>query len=381
MTSKERMAAAMGGGAPDRVPVMCQMSIGHMLRATGASPSRFWHSAEAFVEGLLALRSRYRFDGILVSLHGHDPDWEKSRVSVRRGPEGELVRWANGDETWFPADDLPVVRPARPAPRPEFDRFDPWSLPSPPAYIPVSQGLRFALAPGHLFDAVERVVARTGRDYSVHGEVTSPLDHVLDLFGFEQAMLGFMDDPGRARAVLERFTDGIVEIAAGLAAAGVDAVKISSPFAGAGFLSRDFYREFVLPFEGRIARAIEARGVRAYVHTCGDIHDRLELMAASGVSGIECLDPPPLGRVELEDAKRRVGGRVFLKGNIDPVHVLLRGEPETVAADARRRIEVGRPGGRYILSTACSIAPATPPANIEVLADVAERHGLYGRPG
>jgi uroporphyrinogen-III decarboxylase len=380
VTSKERMAAAMAGGTPDRVPVMCQMSIGHMLRATGASPSRFWHSADDFVEGLMGLRSLYRFDGILVSLHGHAPDWERRAVSVRRGPDGELVRWANGDETWYPADDLPVVRPALPRPRPEFDRFDPALLPSSPAYIPVSQGLRFDLDPEHLFDAVEGVVRRAGRDFSVHGEVTSPLDYLLDFFGFEQAMLGFLDDPGRARAVLGRFTDGIIELAKGLAAAGVDAVKISSPFAGAGFLSRDFYRGFVLPYEGRVARAVEATNVRAYVHTCGDIHDRLELMAASGVSGIECLDPPPLGRVELVDAKRRVGARVFLKGNIDPVHVLLRGDRGAVAADARRRLEAGRPGGGYILSTACSIAPATPPENIKVLADVAEQHGVYAAP-
>jgi len=377
VTSKERMAAAMGGERPDRVPVMCQLSIGHMLKATGASPSRFWHSAGDFVEGLLALRARYRFDGILVSLHGHPPDWEGRILSVRRGLEGELVRWKNGDETWFPSDDLPVVRPATPPARPPFEGFDPATLPASPAYIPVSQGLRFALDPDHMFDAVRMIVERAGRDYSVHGEVTSPLDYVLDLFGFEQAMLGFLDDPGRASAVLDRFTDGIIGIAEGLAAAGVDAIKISSPFAGAGFLSRDLYRTFVLPHEGRLARAVEGRKVRAYIHTCGDIQDRLELMAESGASGIECLDPPPLGRVELKEAKRRVGDRIFLKGNIDPVNVLLRADHATVANDARRRLEIGRPGGRYILSSACSIAPATPPDNVRILAEMAEECGRY----
>lgn len=375
MTSKERMAAAMSGGRPDRVPVMCQMSIGHMLRETGFRPSAFWHDPGLYVEGLLALRSLYRFDGILVSLHGHSPDWERRAASVSKGPEGETVRWTNGDETRFPADDLPVFRPAARPLRPAFAGFDPGSLPARPDYIPVSQGLRFALDPEHLFDAVEDVVRRAGRDFSVHGEVTSPLDYVLDLFGFEPAMLGFVDDPGRAHAVLDRFAAGITTLAEGLAAAGVDAVKISSPFAGAGFLSRSFYRTFVLPYEGRIARAVEARGVRSYLHTCGDIHDRLELMAESGASGIECLDPPPLGRVELADAKRRVGGRIFIKGNIDPVHVLMRGDRRAVETDARRRIEEGRPGGRYILSTACSIAPATPRDHVRALADAAEEYG------
>ena len=377
MTSKERVAAAMSGGRPDRVPVMCQMSIGHMLRETGASPSRFWHSAGDYVEGLLALRALYGFDGILVSLHGHAPDWERRAASVSRAPEGDRVRWKNGDETFFPSDDLPVFRPAVPRIRPEFDRFDPASLSPRPGYIPVSQGLRFELDPAHLFDAVEMIVGPAGRDLSVHGEVTSPLDYVLDLFGFEQALLGFLDDPGRAAAVLERFTEGIMKIAEGLAAAGVEAIKISSPYAGAGFLSTTFYRTFVLPYEGRIARAIEAKNVRAYIHTCGDIHDRLELMAETGASGIECLDPPPLGRVDLEDAKRRVGGRIFIKGNIDPVHVLLAGDVESVRADARRRVAAGKPGGRYILSTACSIAPRTPRDNVAVLAHVAEEHGRY----
>ena len=264
---------------------MCQMSIGHMLLQTGIPPLRFWHAAGDFVDGLLALRALYRFDGILVSLHGHAPDWEAGIAAVSRGPEGERVRWKDGGETLFPPDDLPIVRPSPPPVRPAFERFDPASLPPRIAYIPVSQGLRFRLDQEHLYDAVERVVTEAGREYSVHGEVTSPLDYVLDLFGFEQTMLGFVDDPGRAAAVLERYTAGIVGLAEGLAATGVDAVKISSPFAGAGFLSAAFYRTFVEPYERRIVRALEARNVRAYIHTCGDIHDRLELMAETGASG------------------------------------------------------------------------------------------------
>ena len=377
MTSKERMTAAMTGSRPDRVPVMCQMSIGHMLVASGVRPSELWHDAATYVDVLLALRRRYAFDGILVSLHGHDPDWARRVAGRERGPEGERVHWTSGGATLFPADDLPLVLPDEPHAHPEFAGFDPGSLPERISYIPVSQGLRFALDPGHLFDTVGLVLNRAGGDVSVHGEVTSPLDYFLDLFGFEQAMVGCLEDPGRAKAVLGRLTDGVVRLAGGLAAAGVDAIKISSPFAGAGFLSKAFYGSFVLPYESRIARAVEALGVRAYIHTCGDIHDRLELMADSGASGIECLDPPPLGRVELADAKARVGGRIFIKGNVDPVHVLLAGDRASVRADARRRIAVGKPGGRYLLSTACSIAPRTPPENVAVLAEVAEERGRY----
>lgn len=377
MTPKDRMAAAMSKSVPDRVPVMCQMSIGHMLLQTGASPSQFWHESGVFADGLLKMRSLYGFDGVLVSLHGHGPGWESRIAGLERGTDGERVRWTNGDLTFFPFDDLPVFHPAKPPVRPEFERFDPESLPPEITYIPVSQGLRFGLDPGHLFDVIAIVRERAGGEYSLHGEVTSPLDYILDLFGFEQAMVGFLEDPGRAAQVLQRFTDGIIAVARGLVDQGVDAVKISSPFAGAGFLSAAFYRTFVLPYERQVVRAIESRGVRAYLHTCGDIHDRLELMAESGASGIECLDPPPLGRVDLEDAKRRVGAKLFIKGNIDPVHVLLAGGAERVRVDARRRVAAGKPGGGYILSTACSIAPRTPRENVLVLRDVAEEAGVY----
>jgi uroporphyrinogen-III decarboxylase len=40
-------------------------------------------------------------------------------------------------------------------------------------------------------------------------------------------------------------------------------------------------------------------------------------------------------------------------------------------------VETGKPDGRFILSTACSIAPHTPRENVVVLAGVAEEYGRY----
>jgi uroporphyrinogen-III decarboxylase len=185
------------------------------------------------------------------------------------------------------------------------------------------------------------------------------------------------EDPARSRAVLEKFTDGVIGIALEQARLGLDAIKISSPYDGAGFISPACYRAFVLPFESRIARAVRAAGVHVYTHTCGAVRDRLEMMAEAGVSGIECLDPPPLGNVELADAKARLGPTVFIKGNIDPVNTLLRGTRSAVEADIRLRLGIGMTGGGYILSTACSIAPGTPAENVELLAPLAASEGRY----
>ncbi len=73
----------------------------------------------------------------------------------------------------------------------------------------------------------------------------------------------------------------------------------------------------------------------------------------------------------------RVGDRLFIKGNVDPVHTLLFGRPDRIEADVRRRLAAGGPGGGYILSTACSIAPRTPAGNVAVLAGLAESYKPY----
>jgi uroporphyrinogen decarboxylase len=205
--------------------------------------------------------------------------------------------------------------------------------------------------------------------------VTSPFDYYLDLLGHHEGLIGLVDDPGRAARILRHFAALVRDLAVRMCGTGVDAIKISSPFAGAGFISRRFYERFVLPYEATIARAVRNEGVHVYTHTCGSIGDRLDLLFSSGVSGIECLDPPPLGNVELEDALPVAKGRGFVKGNVDSVNLLLGGSKEEILSDVRRRCEAGKKQGGFILSTACSIAPHVPPENIKIMREAVLRWG------
>jgi len=97
------------------------------------------------------------------------------------------------------------------------------------------------------------------------------------------------------------------------------------------------------------------------------------LLAETGTNGIDTLDPPPLGNVELADAKRRIGKRLFIKGNLDPVNILLHGTPGQVLENALRCIAAGSPGGGYILSSACSIPPHAPPENVLMISAAAHK--------
>jgi hypothetical protein len=374
MTPQERMQTAMSLGTPDRVPVMCQMSIGHMLNLP-TSPVEFWYDAGTFAWGLCELRERYGFDGVLVSLHGHSPEWRSGVQEARKAGDGEEVLWKDGSRTLHPKNDLPQVLPKAEAARPLLQQLRRGDLPARIGYIPVSQGLRFAIDPSHEFDVFRLVRDRIGNEYSMHGEITSPFDYYMDLFGHEEGLLGLIDFPEAAALVLDHYSGLLCDLATRMCGAGVDAIKVSSPYAGGGFISRDFYAKFVLPYERRLARAIRQQGVHVYTHTCGAIGDRLDLLLEAGVSGIECLDPPPLGNVELSEAKRVMRGKAFIKGNIDSVNVLLNGTREDVVRDVRERLRIGREGGGFILSTACSVAPGVLPERLVLLRELAEEWG------
>lgn len=370
MTARERMRLAMSLETPDRVPVMCQFSIGHMLLQLGVSPADFWCDAGVYVEGLFRMRELYDFDGILVSLHGHDPAWRTRIASRRDTSAGEEISWTDGTRTAFPRDELPrhfsVEHAAPSAPPSPADEL------LPPNYIPVSQGLRFAIDADHCFDALELTVRRSAGRYSVHGEITSPFDYLLDSGGHQAVLLALLDDPQAVHRALDRFTRRIIALATAMCRTGVDAIKISSPYAGAGFISPACYTDFIVPYEQRIVSAIREKGVRSYLHTCGAIGDRLEMMIGSGADGIECLDPPPLGNVELGEALRAIRGRCFIKGNVDSVNTLLRGTREEIRADVRARLEAAKGTAGFILSTACSIAPHVPKEHVKLLREMVE---------
>ena len=209
---------------------------------------------------------------------------------------------------------------------------------------------------------------------SLHGEVFSPFSQLCEAVGVDEALVALRTDAGRVKACLDALCPGTVALMAGHVAAGADAVIVSSAYAGGGLISTRHYREFVLPFEARVIASFKARcpGTPVYTHTCGRLGDRLELLEETGTDGIDTLDPPPLGDVDLAEAKRRVGSRLFLKGNVDPVGTVLLGTPEAVLADARRRIETAAPGGGYVLSTACSVPPGAPPENVRALRAAAD---------
>jgi hypothetical protein len=392
MNGRERVALAMRNQIPDRVPVMCQLSLGHYFLNCDIPPHKIWFTSEGFAEALITLRKRYQFDGVLINLPGRAEDCLKEILSIEQTKDGEDLTWSNGDRIFFPHDDNPhyINKNNSAHLHPAFETFELLDLDRIGEYfgytwgiyhIPelperASNGLLMEV-PDYFYRTIDLVREKSNGQFSIHGEVFSPFTHFMELFGYQEALVGLTTDKTKSIALLDALTEAAIIWAVAQVERGVDAVLISSAFAGGPFLSRKMYAEFVLPYEQRVVQAAKQAGGVVYTHTCGRIGDRLDLMEETGTMGIDTLDPPPLGNVDLSKAKEQIGQRMFIKGNMNSVDLLDFTDKDQVREHAAGRIKIGKPGGGYILSTACSVAPKVEPWKLEMLVPLTEEIGVY----
>jgi len=392
MTPKQRVAAAMRHEPHDRVPVMSQLALGHYFLHCGPAPADIWFDGETFAAALVDRQRAYGFDGLLVNLPGRPRNWREHIRRREREGQGERLVWDDGLETIVPPDDNPQTYGPGGAPP---DRADPQTVdPQDPRtyrlsgylwntwHVPALWGidpdadLGDPAAYPPWYTETLRAARRLAPDVSVHAEVFSPFTHLMELFGYERALMALIDVPETCHRLLEVFAAQGRAQAGLYAACRPDAILVSSAFAGGGFISRSMYEQFVLPYEKQLAEAIHQAGIVAYVHTCGAIGDRLDLMARTGTDGIDTLDPPPLGNVNLSEAVEKFGDAFFFKGNLDPVHELLKADEETFTEAVAQRLAIARRTLGYILSSACSVSPHVRPERLAKLVRIAERDGV-----
>ncbi len=98
----------------------------------------------------------------------------------------------------------------------------------------------------------------------------------------------------------------------------------------------------------------------------------LEEMAESGCDALG-LDQA----VNIGEARRRVGDRVALQGNLDPA--VLHKPPEAIRKEARRILDDFGSGTGHVFNLGHGITPAVPPENVSVLIEAVRQFGKRGQ--
>jgi uroporphyrinogen decarboxylase len=149
--------------------------------------------------------------------------------------------------------------------------------------------------------------------------------------------------------------------------AGADAVMIFDTWGG--MLTAAGYRRHSLRTMRAVLDALAqdpvTRATPTIVFTKGG-GGWLDDLAASGASAVG-LD----WTVDLAAARARIGGRVALQGNLDPLVLLT--DRATIEREANAVVDAAGPAPGHIFNLGHGIVPATPPEHVEALVEAVHR--------
>jgi uroporphyrinogen decarboxylase len=181
------------------------------------------------------------------------------------------------------------------------------------------------------------------------------------------------DRPDLLHHVLEVNTKAVTAYLNAQIEAGAQAVMIFDTWGGA--LSNRAYKEFSLAYMERIVSGLkrEHDGVRipSIVFTKGG-GQWLEEIAAIGCDAVG-LD----WTTDIGAARRRVGDKVALQGNLDPVALFA--QPEKIAQEARAILDAFGPGSGHVFNLGHGISQFTPPEHVAALVNAVHEHSRKQR--
>jgi len=173
---------------------------------------------------------------------------------------------------------------------------------------------------------------------------------------------------------LELATEALIRFGKACWDAGADILHNGDSLASCNVISPRTYERFAYPYQKRVFTAWAEHGVtRKLLHICGDSTKVLHLYADTGADMVE-ID----NAVDMAVAKRLIGDRVVVIGNVHTVTELLQGTPESVAASAQRCIDDAGYGGGFLLGSGCIVPRYAPLENVQAMVRVAHSQPYPG---
>jgi len=372
MTPKERMLLAIDREKPDRLPVTIhQWQQFHLeefmggvddleaFRVTGMDASiqyfeamgQYWiPDAEKH-----ALQSPQWRDEITIA--NDDPNHKVVHHRIVT-PEGELTYKTGADRTTTWITEYLIKR------HEDLDLVE--------KYMPVATLDKESVA--RAYDRVGDAGILRG---FVWGDQAGCWQHACCLMDVQELIIETFENPDW----VHRFMNVLLEkklrfVEESLVGAKFDLIETGGGSASDTVISPKLHREFCLPYDRRIHRAVHDAGLKVTYHTCGGMMNILDLIVENEADASETLTPPGCGGniTAPETVREAYAGRVAMIGGMDQFNVLTSGTPEQIRAEVHRLFEgFGRDGG-YIMSASDHFFH-TPPENLRIYAEAAKECG------
>lgn len=130
---------------------------------------------------------------------------------------------------------------------------------------------------------------------------------------------------------------------------------VGSEYASEPLLPPRLYEEYVVRYTEPIVKTIQKYNGYARIHSHGKLKRILPFIAAMEPSGLDPIEPPPQGDMELAEVRRLYGHEMVLFGNIEASEIELL-PPDVFEMRVRRAIAEGTAGsgrGFVLMPSSC----------------------------
>jgi uroporphyrinogen-III decarboxylase len=208
-----------------------------------------------------------------------------------------------------------------------------------------------------------------------------PICAAAPLFDMSDYMVIAMTEPERFHRLLERLARPIWALTEAAAKAAPGRLwRICGPeYASPPYLPPALFREYVVRYTEPMVKAIQKHGGYARLHSHGRLRDILDDIAGMGCDGLDPIEPPNQGDVELWEVREKYGSQMVLFGNLEASD-LVNLPAEDFEANVRQAVDEGTRGegrGFVLQPSACPCGRTITPRilrNYEVMVELAEEY-------
>ena len=368
MTSKERMLRAIAREKPDRLPATIhQWQKFHLDRYMGGADALAAFKATGLDASIQYFAAMGQFwipnaEAYIVQT----PQWREEIEVVDPSPEHRILHHtiftpegtltyktgANSTTTWILEylikhhEDVDLIE----------------------KYMPVAQLDKNDVAAA--YDALGDAGILRG---FVWGDQAGCWQHACCLMDVQQLIMETFDNPDWVHRLMGVLCEKKLRfVEESLGGTKFDLIETGGGAASDTVISPKLHREFCLPYDRRIHRAVHDAGLRTTYHTCGGMMHILDLIVENETDASETLSPPGVGGniTEPQEVRKAFAGKVALIGGMDQFNVLTSGSREQIRSEVHRLFDgFGKDGG-YILSASDHFFD-TPPENLRAMAEAA----------
>ncbi|MFH0797290.1 MAG: uroporphyrinogen decarboxylase family protein [Candidatus Omnitrophota bacterium] len=189
-----------------------------------------------------------------------------------------------------------------------------------------------------------------GESGIVLGDFPDALCLTVGIFGFSRFLMIYTDNPSLIFRLLNFFQERILDYARHLLEKGaVTLYRIVGPeYATPPYLSPTVFDELVTGYDRELIVLFHKYGARVRLHAHGKIRKVLASFLEMGIDATDPVEPPPDGDVTLAEARKVLGSKVTLFGNIEE-RLFEIGTKNDVEEAVRKAIEEGASGGPFVL--------------------------------